>query len=105
MVKLALEPAGERRFEANAYGCRPGRSTRDAITAIHTAMHRKTGSHWVREADSKGCCDTIDQTALLTRFPVCTTTLRRWLKAGVMEGGRFTTTEAGTPQGGVLSPL
>lgn len=105
MVKLALEPEWESRFEANSYGFRPGRNTMDAITAIHTAMNRKNGSQWVLDADITGCFDNIDHTALLTRFPVFTTTIRRWLKAGVMEGGRSTPTEAGTPQGGVLSPL
>ena len=105
IVKLALEPEWESRFEANSYGFRPGRSTMDAITAIHTAMNRKNGSQWVLDADITGCFDNIDHTALLTRFPVFTTTIRRWLKAGVMEVGHSTTTEAGTPQGGVLSPL
>jgi RNA-directed DNA polymerase len=103
--KLALEPEWESRFEANSYGFRPGRSTMDAITAIHTAMSRKNGSQWVLDADITGCFDHLDHTALLTRLPVFTTTIRRGLKAGVMEGGRPTTTEAGTPPGGVISPL
>jgi retron-type reverse transcriptase len=105
MGKLALEPEWESRFEANSYGFRPGRSTMDAITAIHTAMSRKNGSQWVLDADITGCFDNLDHTTLLTRLPVFTTTIRRWLKAGVMEGGRPTTTEAGTPQGGVRTPL
>jgi RNA-directed DNA polymerase len=57
MVKLALEPEWESRFEANSYGFRPGRSTMDAITAIHTAMNRKNRSQWVLDADIKGCFD------------------------------------------------
>ena len=69
MVKLALEPEWESRFEANSYGFRPGRSTMDAITAIHTAMTRKNGSQWVLEADITGCFDKLDHTALLTRLP------------------------------------
>jgi RNA-directed DNA polymerase len=99
--KLALAPAWERRVEANSYGCRPGRSPLDAITALQTAMRRKTGSQWVRDADSTGGCDHLDPTTLLTRLPGVTTTLRRWLKAGGMAGGRPTTTAAGTPPGGV----
>jgi RNA-directed DNA polymerase len=105
MVKLAREPEWESRFAANSYGFRPGRSTLDAITAIHTAMSRKNGSQWVLDADITGCFDNIDHTALLTRVPMFTMTIRRWLKAGGMEGGRSTTPEAGTPQGGVISPL
>jgi RNA-directed DNA polymerase len=57
IVKLALEPEWESRFEASSYGFRPGRSTMDAITAIHTAMNRKNGSQWVLDADIKGCFD------------------------------------------------
>ena len=105
LVKLALEPEWESRFEANSYGFRPGRCTMDAITALHTCMNRQGASQWVLDADIKGCFDHIDHTALLTRLPVFTTTIHRWLKAGVVELGQYTDTEAGTPQGGVASPL
>jgi RNA-directed DNA polymerase len=104
-VTLALEPAWDSRFAANAYGCRPGRCTMDAITALPTGMHRQGASPWVRDADIKGCFDHIDQTALLTHLPVCTTTMHRWLKAGVVALGQDTDTAAGTPQGGGASPL
>ena len=104
LVTLALEPAWDSRFEANSYGFRPGRCTMDAITALHTCMNRQGASPWVRDADIKGCFDHIDHTALLTRLPVFTTTIRRWLKAGVVALGQDTDTEAGTPQGGVVTP-
>jgi RNA-directed DNA polymerase len=105
LIKLAWEPEGESRFEANSSGCRPGRCTLEAMTARHTCMHRKGASQWVLDADMKGCFDHIDHAALLPRLPVCTTTVRRWLKAGVVALGRYSHTEAGTPQGGVASPL
>ena len=105
LVKLALEPEWESRFEANSYGCRPGRCTMDAMTALHTCMNRKGASQWVLDADIKGCFDNIDHAALLQHLPVFTSTVRRWLKAGVVELGHYTHTEAGTPQGGVASPL
>jgi len=105
LVKLALEPEWESRFEANSYGFRPGRCTMDAITALHTCMNRQGASQWVLDADIKGCFDNIAHAALLKRLPVFTTTIRRWLKAGVVELGHYTDTEAGTPQGGVASPL
>jgi RNA-directed DNA polymerase len=105
LVKRALEPEWESRFEANSYGFRPGRCTMDAITALHTCMNRQGASQWVLDADIKGCFDNIEHTALLTRLPVFTTTIHRWLKAGVVELGQYTDTEAGTPQGGVASPL
>jgi RNA-directed DNA polymerase len=105
LVKLALEPEWESRFEANSYGCRPGRCTMDASTALHTCMSRQSGSPWALDADISGCFDHIDHAALLQRLPVFTTTLRHGLKAGVVELGHSTPTEAGTPQGGVSSPL
>jgi RNA-directed DNA polymerase len=105
LVKRAVEPEWESRFEANSYGFRPGRCTMDAITALHTCMNRQGASQWGRDADIKGCFDNSAHAALLKRLPVCTTTMRRWLKAGGVELGHYTDTDAGTPQGGVASPL
>jgi RNA-directed DNA polymerase len=105
IVKAALEPEGEARFEANSYGFRPGRCTMDAIVAIHTTLSRKDSSLWVLDADISGCFDNIDHEPLLAKLPVFTTTLRRWLKAGAVELGFFSPTGTGTPQGGVCSPL
>lgn len=105
IVKTALEPEWEARFEANSYGFRPGRSTMDAIEAIHTTLNQRTCSAWVLDADISGCFDNINHEALLQRLPVFTTTIRRWLKAGVVELGHYSNVEAGTPQGGIISPL
>ena len=49
--------------------------------------------------------DRIEHAALLARLPVFTTTIRRWLKAGVVELGALDPTTVGTPQGGIISPL
>ena len=105
IVKLALEPEWESRFEANSYGFRPGRSTMDAIAAIHATMCRRDSSQWVLDADISGCFDNIDHEALLARLPVFTAVIRRWLEAGVVEFGRYQESTAGTPQGGIISPL
>lgn len=105
IVKMALEPEWESRFEANSYGFRPGRGCHDAIAAIHTTLNQKGCSEWVLDADISGCFDNISHEALLTRLPVFTTTIRRWLKAGVVEFGKPAPSEAGTPQGGIISPL
>jgi RNA-directed DNA polymerase len=82
LVKLALEPEWESRFEAHSYGFRPGRCTMDAITALHTCMSRQSGSQWALDADISGCFDHIDHATLLHRLPVFTTPIRHWLKAG-----------------------
>jgi RNA-directed DNA polymerase len=101
IVKAALEPEWEARFEANSYGFRPGRCTMDAIEAIHTTLNQKHSSPWVLDADISGCFDNIDHGPLLAKLPVFTATLRRWLQAGVVELGFFSPTDTGTPQGGV----
>ena len=105
VVKAALEPEWEARFEANSYGFRPGRRTMDAIEAIHTTVSHKGSSEWILDADISGCFDNIDQERLLAKLPVFTATIRRWLKAGVVELGHYSPTDTGTPQGGVISPL
>ena len=105
IVKAALEPEWEARFEANSYGFRPGRCTMDAIEAIHTTLNRKGSSRWILDADISGCFDNIGHGPLLARLPVFTATIRRWLKAGVVELGRFSPTDTGSPQGGIASPL
>jgi RNA-directed DNA polymerase len=105
IAKLALEPEWEARFEPNSYGFRPGRCTMDAIEALHVTLSGKGSSRWALDADIAKCFDRIDHVALLARLPVFTTTIRRWLKAGVVEFGEWGKTEMGTPQGGVISPL
>ena len=105
LVKQALEPEWECRFEANSYGFRPGRCTMDAIEALFATLSQKGASGWILDADISGCFDHIGHEPLLARLPVFTTTLRRWLKAGVVELGHYSDTAAGTPQGGVISPL
>jgi RNA-directed DNA polymerase len=106
LVKLALEPQWEARFEPNSYGFRPGRSTHDAIEAIWLTIYRKP--KYVLDADIKGCFDNINHQALLKKIdapPDIYQATKAWLKAGIMTGLDFTPTEHGTPQGGVISPL
>jgi RNA-directed DNA polymerase len=105
IVKAALEPEWEARFEANSYGFRPGRCTMDAVEAIHTTTHRQNCSQWVLDADISGCFENMDHEPLLAKLPAFTTTLRQWLKAGVVDVGFCSPTDTGTPQGGVISPL
>jgi RNA-directed DNA polymerase len=112
LAKLALEPEWEAVFEPNSYGFRPGRSALDAIEAIYESLHFNTPK-WVYDADIRKCFDRIDHEALLSKlqtFPLMQRQVTAWLKAGVFEGyantGKDTIeTTAGTPQGGVISPL
>src|ERR671939_1395082 len=59
VVKLALEPEWETRFEANSYGFRPGRCTMDAIAAIHITLAPAGASGWLLDGDISGCFDRI----------------------------------------------
>ncbi len=106
LVKLALEPEWEARFEPNSYGFRPGRSCQDAIEAIFNAIRQKP--KYVLDADIAKCFDRIDHETLLNKlntFPTIRRQVRAWLKAGVMDGKQLFPTSEGTPQGGVISPL
>ena len=107
-VVNALEPEWEARFEPKSYGFRPGRGCHDAIEAIfHVARGPNPSRRWVLDADLAAAFDRIDHSHLLSHigtFPA-RAQVEQWLKAGVVEKGRFTPTEEGTPQGGVVSPV
>jgi RNA-directed DNA polymerase len=107
-VLNALEPEWEARFEPKSYGFRPARGCQDAIQAIfQTGKGANPARRWVLDADLAAAFDRIDHTHLLDQvgmFPA-REQVRAWLQAGVVEDGRFTATEEGTPQGGVISPL
>ena len=105
VVKLALEPEWETRFEANSYGFRPGRCTMDAIEAVFTALGQKGSSRWILDADISGCFDQIAHGPLLAKLPTFTRTIERWLKAVSIEHGKWQESRAGVPQGGIASPV
>jgi RNA-directed DNA polymerase len=106
VVKLAVEPQWEARFEPNSYGFRPGRSPWDAIGALYVLINQK--AKWVLDADITKCFDRINHDALLRKLntsPSLRRQIRAWLRAGVMDQGEWFPTEEGTPQGGPLTPL
>lgn len=101
LVKLALEPEWEAKFEPNSYGFRPGRSAHDAIAAIFNCVNRK--AKYVLDADIAKCFDRINHEALLEKlntFPTLRRQIKSWLKSGVMDGKSMFPTQEGTPQGG-----
>jgi RNA-directed DNA polymerase len=109
-LKAVLEPIFEADFLPCSYGFRPNRRAHDAISEIHFLGTK--GYHWVLEADIAACFDTIDHVALMDRVrsrikdrQVCAL-VKAFLKAGVMtQTGDREESPAGTPQGGILSPL
>ena len=107
MVKNALEPAWEAKFEGSSYGFRPGRSAHDAIGKIYLLARPNKKKKWILDADIKGAFDFISHEYLCQAIgPVPGKELiKQWLKAGYIEQEEFHATEQGTPQGGVISPL
>ena len=106
LVKLALEPEWEAKFEPNSYGFRPGRSCHDAIEAIFISIKQK--DKYVLDADISKCFDRIDHKALISKihtYPTLSRQIQAWLRAGYMDGKELFPTNDGTPQGGVISPL
>jgi RNA-directed DNA polymerase len=107
-VASALEPEWEARFEPKSYGFRPGRGCHDAIAAIYIAAKGKRPARTsALDADLASAFDRIAHDHVLQMlgcFPA-RGMIRQWLKAGVVEDGRLRRTEAGVPQGGVISPV
>ncbi|RPO18694.1 group II intron reverse transcriptase/maturase [Pseudomonas aeruginosa] len=101
---LALEPVAETKADRCSFGFRPERSTADAIEQCFTALARQISPQWILEGDIKGCFDNISHDWLLGHIPTDREILRKWLKAGYMEDRQLFPTEAGTPQGGIISP-
>ncbi|MFC5946214.1 group II intron reverse transcriptase/maturase [Micromonospora harpali] len=109
-LKLVLEPIFEADFAPCSYGFRPNRRAHDAIAEIH-----HMGSHryeWVLEADIEACFDTISHAALMDRVrrriedKRVLALVKAFCRSGILtELGEQEQTGAGTPQGGILSPL
>ena len=107
IVKNALEPQWEARFEPNSYGFRPKRGTHDAIGNLFQKLHSKSTRKWIFEGDFKGCFDNLSHEHILDKisnFPE-KAIIEKWLKAGYVDNDTFHVTDSGTPQGGVISPL
>ena len=106
IVKNALEPSWEARFEAHSYGFRPGRSCQDAIKQCHSRL-RKGVDTWALDADIKGAFDNISHDYILNAIGLIPGRglIKQWLKAGYIEAEVFHPTESGTAQGGIISPV
>lgn len=109
-VHMVLETVYEQEFLNCSYGFRPGRSAHQALEDFWKQM-MGMGGGWVVEVDIKSFFDTLNHQylqqllRLRVRDGVLLRLIGKWLNAGVQEAGRVSRPEAGTPQGGVISPL
>lgn len=102
---LALDPVAETTGDENSYGFRPHRCTADAIAQCFTVLARQDRAQWVLEGDIKGFFDNISHDWVLANIPLDKQVLGKWLASGYMEQGKRFDTVAGTPQGGIISPV
>ena len=105
-----LNAVYESDFVGFSYGFRPGRSQHNALDALTVGLERKK-VNWVLDADIRGFYDAIDH-GWLVKFiehriadQRVVRHVKKWLNAGVLEEGKRTRSEKGTPQGGSASPL
>ena len=109
-LRNVIEPIFENIFAEHSYGFRPGRGAKDALRRVDCLL--KAGKNWVVDADLKGYFDSIPQGKLVEAVKehiadgAVLRLIESFLKQGVMESGQgWKPTEAGTPQGAVISPL
>jgi group II intron reverse transcriptase/maturase len=108
-VKVVVEPIFEADFRPSSYGFRPKRNAHQAGEALRQAVNR--GAHWVVDADIAAFFDRIDHAEVLRLVGKRISDrrvlrlLKQWLTVGVLEGGAWSPTEQGVPQGSVISPL
>ena len=101
---LALEPVAETTAERVSFGFRKYRSTHDAMSHIFNLMAKKNSGSWVLEGDIRGCFDNIQHKWLMDNIPMNKGTLKKFLTAGYVFNKELFPTDAGAPQGGVISP-
>lgn len=108
-AKLVMEPVFEADFKDVSYGFRPKRSARQALEVVRKACNRR--GWWVIDVDIESYFDNInhDKLMMLVEMRIndrrMLKLIRQWLRAGVMAEAGYMETEAGSPQGGVISPL
>ena len=109
-MRNAIEPIFEHTFAEHSYGFRPGRGAKDALRRVDHLL--KAGKTWVVDADLKSYFDSIPQDKLMDAVAehisdgAVLELIQKMLQQGVMESGKdWKPTEAGTPQGAVISPL
>ncbi|MBW6519267.1 MAG: group II intron reverse transcriptase/maturase [ANME-2 cluster archaeon] len=102
---FALNPVAEATADRASFGFRKNRSTHDACSQAFTCLSTRYSAQWVLEGDIKGCFDNINHEWLLDNIPMDKSILKQFLKSGFIYNRHLNPTKAGTPQGGIISPI
>jgi len=109
VLRRLLNRIFEVKFHDHSYGFRPGRNCHQAVEQV--LAYRQQGYRWVLDADISGFFDNLSHEAIMRELSQVVADgnilrlVQKFLRAGVMEGGKVWPTRKGTPQGGVASPL
>lgn len=105
LFAIGLRPIAETTGDPHSYGFREKRSLHDAIQMCFHSLSGRNHAQWILEADIKACFDQISHEWLLENVLLPRQVLRQWLNCGYIESSTLFPTEAGTPQGGIISPI
>ena len=111
VIRQTIEPICEYHFLECSYGFRPKRSCQDAMSNLFNKLSRKSAKRWIIEGDIEKCFDYIKHSHIIETLrqwnipePI-TQSIKTMLKADIMEDTQTITSQEGTPQGGVISPM
>lgn len=105
LYAMALSPVAETLADSTSFGFRKFRSAHDACDYAYTTLHNEYSAEWILEADIKGCFDNISHEWLIENIPMDKSILKQFLKAGFVFNRHLFSSDRGTPQGGVISPI
>jgi len=105
LYALALSPSAETTGDNRSFGFRKFRSAQDACEKAFSYLSHKSSPEWILEGDIKGCFDNINHQWLIDNISIDKSVLKQFLKAGYVYDHQLFPTDAGTPQGGIISPI
>ena len=105
LYAFTLDPIAETKGDRVSLGFRKYRSAKDASQFAFNTLSRKTSAKWILEGDIKGCFDNISHEWIMKHIPINKKILKQFLKAGFIYKKKLFPTKAGTPQGGIISPV